>query len=247
MKTLITGGEGFIGSHVRASLKDVEVYDIKNKQDVRSKKKFTDALKNCDQVYHLAALTSAPESIKSPRHYWTVNVGGVENLLDFNGPVIFASSAAVHNPLNPYALTKCVGEELLRGRPKTKVCRFYNVFGEGDTKSVVYHFIKNALLGKDLLVYGDGSQTRSFIYVKDLVANMTFCERYEVDELGDYELQIQELAKLIIRECKSKSKIIQCPVRHGDPHTSYCYSTLKHIEYGFKEGLRRTIKHMKTL
>lgn len=250
MKILVTGGLGFIGGHLIDLIsrnKDVEVqiFDFKNeywKQSVCNEERFRDALIGVDRVYHLAALTSAPDSIKRPKKYWQVNVDGTRNLLNhFDGPLVFASSAAVHQPLNPYALTKVVGESLMVGRPKTKVCRFYNVYGEGDTKSAVYQFIKNALLGKDLIIYGDGLQTRSFIYVKDLVSHMKFTEDYKVEELCHITMTIQQLANYIVKICESKSNIIYKEKREGDPYESSHHNEIL-PDYGFFTGMENTVK-----
>jgi len=106
MKTLITGGLGFIGSHCQERFGDC-VMDIKTgtfdsiSQGTNLKRK----LKEVDQVIHLAALTSGPGSIKDPKRYWQTNVEGSRKLMEcWDGPLYFASSAAVHDPLNPYAL-----------------------------------------------------------------------------------------------------------------------------------------------
>lgn len=252
MKILVTGGLGFIGSHVvdlisRNENVEVEIFDSKEeggkwKRSIRNRERVKYALEGVDRVYHLAALTSAPDSIKYPKAFWNTNVEGTRNIVEnFDGPMIFASSAAVHEPLNPYALTKVVCEDILKGREQTKICRFYNVFGEGDNKGVVYQFIKRALLDRDIEIYGDGKQTRSLIYVKDLASNMMFCEGNVTTELADTNISIIELANYIKAMCDSKSNIVFKDKRQGDPmHSGYHAAIVP--DYGFVSGIERTIE-----
>lgn len=219
-------------------------FDIKrSKKEQLHKPSFKRLLKTVDRVIHLAAYVSAPESIQKPDTYWKNNVEGTRIVAEFEGPLFFASSAAVYDVQNPYAWSKKASENELEFRPETTIGRFFNVFGEGDEKSVVYHFITKALKNQNLTIYGSGDQTRSFIYVKDLVSQIGFSgSTYDIGYPNS--ITIRELAKFIITLCDSRSKIIYDTERPGDPFHSQSKSRIKKYPYGFMEGLRRTIDYI---
>jgi UDP-glucose 4-epimerase len=169
MRWLVTGGAGYIGAHVTAALQDaghtVTVYDNLSTGstrrlrsgttchvgDIRDARALRGALDNVDGVCHLAALKSAPESLRNPSAYWDVNVEGTATLLDCMRDadvrrMMFASSAAVYaaqdrpvietdplGPSTPYGVTKHAGEVLVREASawglRAVSLRFYNVFG----------------------------------------------------------------------------------------------------------------------
>lgn len=236
MPTLVTGSKGFIASHFIEVHEDCIGYDIKDGGRIPPKG-------NIDNVIHLGALTSAPDSIDDPKTYWEHNVEATHVLREYykDVPFFFASSAAVYKPLNPYALTKCVSEEFLKDWPYTTIARFFNVFGERDRKSAIYIFIRNALLGEDIPVFGDGNQTRDFIYVKDLVDN--FAHNGLIYDIGYGDSwTINHIVQLILKYTGSKSKIKHLEKRYGDPQrTDSANARNITAPYGFYEGLRRTI------
>lgn len=232
MKTMVTGGAGFIGSRYIAMNKDIECvsYDLaSNEGDILCDDRLS-AIRldrfivrnNIERVVHLAALTSAPDSIKYPSQYWDNNVGGLRCLLNvWKGPLIFASSAAVLEPLNPYALTKCVGENMIYDRQNTVSYRFFNVYGPGAKGGVVRDFIRAAINNQPLFIDGDGEQSREFVYVDDIVRRLDFrdAKRMTLD-LGGEESSIIELARNIIAMTHSSSEIKHIGRREGDPMES---------------------------
>ncbi len=156
------------------------------------------ASRNIDGAFHLAAITSPPQFEEDPVDGFTVNVMGTLNVLKCaseNGVprVVFASSSSTYGDLkekvsesrislshvNLYPLTKVFGELLGKyysNRNETEVVsvRYFNTYGKGEnTKSlyasVVWRFVTAALKSEDIVVYGDGTQSRDFIYVKDTV------------------------------------------------------------------------------
>ena len=211
MKYAVTGGSGFIGSHLVSYLKqkgDVVILDreypsftdianCKNNNDI------LEALEGVDCVFHLAAETSVPRSIENPLCYNYNNVDGTVNMLTLSKEAgvrrfIFSSSAAVYgdviktpicetdkaSPLSPYGLQKLIGEQYCKlyseiYNIETVSLRYFNVFGEGMPTSgsycsVIGSFIKKAKDKKPLQIYGNGNQSRDFVYVKDIVsANWT--------------------------------------------------------------------------
>lgn len=221
MKVLITGGAGFIGSHVAEHFfkNQYDVYIVDNLStgyrknipfiddnhffniDITDYKKINDMLMlhNFDIIVHLAAMVSVVETIKKPAESNSVNVDAVLNILNTCKQnknlkkFVFASSAAVYGneqtlpkssesriqPESPYAIQKYSGEQYVKVYNNlydlpTTALRFFNVYGpKQDPKSQysgVLSIIKNAY-ENDLIFnfYGDGSQTRDFIYVKDIV------------------------------------------------------------------------------
>jgi UDP-glucose 4-epimerase len=268
MTILITGGAGFIGSHLveylqgkaevrvldnlrtgkRANLEGLtaDFYEgsIADRALVRS------AMHGVDYVFHLAALVSVPESMEQPRVCVDLNVTGLLNVLEAAAEagvrrLCFSSSAAVYGdnsniplredarplPRSPYAMTKLDGEFYCQhfretGRLDTVALRFFNVFGPrqdpaGTYASAVPIFLQRALAGEPIVIYGDGHQTRDFIYVKDIVAALAFSASDPglsgVFNVGYGEHStILELAKRIIELTGSRSQIQHLPERAGD-------------------------------
>ena len=185
------------------------------KGDIRDKSAVSKAIEGVDFVIHLAAVTSVVEFEKDPVGCFDTNVNGFLNILSSahkNGvkKVLYASSAAVYTgehfsdslPLdygkqhNPYAQSKIINEMHADYFYNSKSLnstglRFFNVFGEGENEkgqyaSIAMQFLKNKENEEPLVVYGDGSQARDFIYVKD-VAKITL-ELLEKGSNGVYNV-----------------------------------------------------------
>lgn len=238
-KVIVTGGEGFIGRHLVASLKeegyDAVVVDLRlgENHDIRSVDNLKNHFEGAEYVFHMAALTSVPYSIENPEETNSTNLGGTLNVLVAAREagvkrVIFSSSAAVYgdqdllpvpenaqtNPKSPYALQKLESEMYLRLFSdiyglETVSLRYFNVYGigqdpNGPYASVIPKFIEQRKSGKPLTVVGDGTQTRDFVHVSDVVrANITALGS---DRVGKGEViniasgrsvSVNEVAKLI--------------------------------------------------
>lgn len=294
---LITGGAGFIGSHLTEELVNqgyrVLVYDdlrvgrLENlrcpyefvKGDIRDYHSLAVAMRDCRYVFHLAVLTGAAGSLKMMEEYFTVNVYGTLNVLKAAAreegveKVVFTSTAAVYGdtkeipetetmrlePRSPYAISKANGEYCCDmfwrsfGLP-TVSTRLFNVFGERqDGRSphaaAVPLFIKNTLQGLPLPIYGDGTQTRDFIYVKDVVKALILLmkEGSGIYNVGSgQEVDINALL-LIIQQCLNQYMPIRyLPERPGELRRC-CASVQKLAALGFRpdyslrDGLIRTI------
>ncbi len=239
-------------------------------------------LEKADVVINLAALVSVPESLQKPYETVEINVNGVLNILEAARKhgvkkIIHASSAAVYGdnpvqpkrvsmkpePKTPYAITKLDGEYYLRMYASehgmnTNSLRFFNVYGpRQDPKSqyaaAIPIFIHNAVNGKDITIFGDGEQTRDFVYVKDVVhagvSAIDFHGKGEVFNVATgRSITINEIAKTIIEITGSKSKIIYLDERPGDiKHSSASIDeTTKALgfkpKYNLKFGLEQTFK-----
>jgi UDP-glucose 4-epimerase len=167
--------------------------------DVGDRPKLWTLLQEVDVVYHLAARVSVPESVLYPRDYNTVNVGGTVALMEAMRDVgvrrvVLTSSGAVYgdlaeqplketvtpNPRSPYAVSKLAAEYYVRTIGglwgiQTVSLRIFNAYGPGQRlpashPPVVPHYLKQALRGGTLVAYGDGNQTRDYVFVDDVVS-----------------------------------------------------------------------------
>ena len=234
-KVAVTGGLGFIGSHLVSKLNehnDVVIVDnqtsgnIKNIEGLDFTKIDTDfsditkaklemIFEDVDYVFHMAAMTSVPQSVNDPLRSNEVNITGTLKVLEAAKrcevkKLILSSSSAVYgetetvpisekipiNPLSPYAVTKATGELYCRVYSEiynfsTISLRYFNVFGpKQDPKSqyaaVIPIFIDKLLNNESPVIYGDGEQTRDFVSVKQVVeANLLAAES---NETGSYNI-----------------------------------------------------------
>ena len=268
MRILITGGSGFIGSHLAQHFQGVaEVVILDNLRtgyrhnlegiphtfnegSVTDRNAVDRAMQGVDLVFHLAAMISVPESMAKPSECVDINVRGLLNVLESAAiagakKLVLASSAAIYGdnptvpkietmlpePKSPYAITKLDGEyylEMFRreGRIDTCSLRFFNVFGprqdpKGAYAAAVPIFIEKALSGQPITIFGDGGQTRDFIYVKDIVSAMAFvaenAQANGVHNVGCGETtRILDLAESIVSLTGSPSHIGFAQERAGD-------------------------------
>jgi UDP-glucose 4-epimerase len=234
-KIAVTGGFGFIGSHLISRLNennDVVIVDdqssgnIKNIEHLDFSSIDTDfgditkvnlerIFEGVDYIFHMAAVTSVPQSVKDPLRSNEVNITGTLKVLEAARlcevkKLIFSSSSAIYgeteilpiseknplNPLSPYAVSKATGELYCNVYSETYnlptiSLRYFNVFGpRQDPKSqyaaVIPIFIDNLLKNKSPVIYGDGEQTRDFVSVKQVVdANILAAQSKET---GSYNI-----------------------------------------------------------
>jgi UDP-glucose 4-epimerase len=304
MKVLVTGGAGFIGSHIvehfsgKAEVRvldnlrtgyreNIEQFDVEfiegSITDIDIVKK---AVKDVDYIFHLAAMISVPESMEKPEECVTINTQGTLNILRQAADagvkkLCLSSSAAIYGdnpkvpklesmlpePKSPYAVTKLDGEYYCRifndqGWLNTACLRYFNVFGPRQDPGSQYAaaipiFIYKALRGEPVTIFGDGEQTRDFIYVKDIAAgNVYLAEHPELDGIYNTaygkSITINQLAKKIIELTGSKSEIRYAPVRPGDvKHSRADISKLTDTGFEpsgeFNKGLQQTIEFFKTV
>ena len=304
-KVVVSGGAGFIGSHVAQHYgsKGYKVVVIDNlrsgkianlevinnlqfiNQSITNIEEVFKAVEGADYIFNFAALVSVPESIEKPYECVDINVNGILNLLEAAKAhkvkkVIHISSAAVYGddpelpkrvtmkpaPKTPYSITKLDGEYYCNMYSeqfgvKTTTLRFFNVFGERqDPKSqyaaAVPIFIEKALKNEDITIYGDGLQTRDFIYVKDIVQACSLAAESPLptglfNVAYGKTITILEIAELIIKLTNSQSKINFAPERSGDIKHSYAYvkETFDILKFNpnwdLIKGLEATINYFK--
>jgi UDP-glucose 4-epimerase len=217
MQILVTGGAGFLGRALVERLINlghgVRVIDDLSaggdparlpaeasfsRGDVNDLPRLWTLLQGVECVYHLAARVSVPESMRYPREYNAVNVGGTVSVLEAMRDVgvrrlVFVSSGAIYggqtqqplgetlspNPLSPYAVSKLAAERYVRTIGQlwgfeTVCLRVFNAYGPGQQlpathPPVIPYFFHQTLGGGSLVIHGSGKQTRDFVYIDDVI------------------------------------------------------------------------------
>lgn len=299
-RVLITGGAGFIGSHIVDRLSpdnDVTVLDnlfcgkmdnLKNSLDrikfingdIRDKELVKDAVGLADYIFHLAAHNGIIRSLEAPELNMDVNIGGMLNLLEVCRNLkikrlVYSSSAAIygqakytpvdedhpHNPESPYAVSKLAAEKYafafhkVYGVPAVAL-RYFNIYGpRHDTSeyaNVISTFLTRTMSGDPLTVYGDGEQTRDFVFVQDIVtANIQAACSPEAPGQA-FNIATGEAASVndviqIIRDVSgSRSRVDYVPPRAGEIKHSLARIDKAKGLLGYRpqtslaEGIRRT-------
>ena len=275
---LVTGGAGFIGSHLVDSLlrdgMNVAVidnfdpfYDKKVKQknvqshansdhyslveaDIRNQDEVNSVFEKFrpNIVVHLAAKAGVRPSVQNPLEYADVNVTGTAHILDAAvkykvNKVIFASSSSVYGlnekvpfseedpvlqPASPYGATKVAGEALCNsysncyGLPIVAL-RFFTVYGPRQRPDLAIHkFVKKILHGEPIPLYGDGSTSRDYTFVSDIVDGIRKAMDYEADDFNVFNLgndrptRLIDLVHTIEDVLGKKAQIEWLPVQTGD-------------------------------
>jgi len=251
--------------------------------DVSDRPKLWTLLQDVDVVYHLAARVSVPESVLYPRDYNNVNVGGTVALMEAMRDVgvrrvILASSGAVYgdlgdqtltesitpNPRSPYAVSKLAAEFYVRTIGglwgiETVSLRIFNAYGPGQHlpashPPVVPHYLKQALRGGTLVAHGDGSQTRDYVYVDDVVSALVAAATAPninglVINVGSgAETSVKDLIKQVLDVTGSNAEVIYNAQTSGGVSRMRADLTLANQKLNYRpsislvEGLRLTLK-----
>jgi len=306
MRTLVTGGAGFIGSHISERLlregHAVRIYDNFSsgkrvnlatipsaevvEADVRDYATLEKACDGVDVVFHEAAIVSVPYSVAHPDESHDVNIGGTLNVLRAAKArgvkrVVFACSAAVYGdnpevpkkesmapePISPYGIEKITGEYYMQVWAKlygveAVSLRYFNVFGPRQDPTSPYSgvisiFVNRVLAGQPVTIFGDGKQTRDFVYVENVVdANIRAATRASVSGRAynvacGAQITLNELLAIIAKIAGKEVKPTYAAPRDGDIRESIAEIARARAELGYEpkvgveEGLRRLIASVK--
>jgi nucleoside-diphosphate-sugar epimerase len=304
MKVLVTGGGGFIGSHIvdmalnsgyevnildnfstgrRQNIEhvksDVNLYE----GDLRSYHTVHEAVRGCDVIFHLGALPSVPRSVRDPITSNQVNVDGTLNVLNAAKDcgvrkIIQASSSSVYGanpalpkvetmlpqPKSPYAVSKLTMEHYasvfhqLYGLEVVSL-RYFNVFGprqdpNSQYSAVIPKFIDAIKAGREILIHGDGKQSRDFTFVENVVhANFLAAGSSngggQVYNVGlNNQVSLNQMLALLFEMCGRDTKVIYTEERIGDVKHSRADNTKIIEDFGFtpqvsfEDGLRKTVQ-----
>ena len=301
-RVLVTGGAGFIGSHLVdrlgsrnevAVIDDLSAGSLRNlagaprtihvkRASVLQGEALASATRHQDVVYHLAAKTSVPESVAKPQAYWASNVEGTVNVLHAAADagvrrVVFVSSAAVYGPspespktesmrlapASPYAMTKMVGEfacEEIRAMKgiETVVLRIFNGYGPRQNPAAPYSgvmakFTAAVAANKPIEIFGDGEQTRDFLFVEDIAEALELAGDKPVDgqviNLGSgVATSVNEVARHLSELAGASIRATRKADRPGDLRDSKADVTKAREMLGFtartsvRDGLARTLE-----
>lgn len=305
-RVLVTGGAGFLGSHLCERLlqdgNDVICVDnlyTGSKDNIRHlmanpyfefiRHDVTEPLYvEVDQIYNLACPASPVHYQSNPVKTTKTSVYGALNMLGlakrvgarilqastsevYGDPEIHPQPESYRGCVNPIGIRSCydegkrVAETLFfdyhrMHNLEIKVMRIFNTYGPRMNPSdgrVVSNFIVQALRGEDITIYGDGSQTRSFCYVDDLIEGMVRLMASPADFTGPCnlgnpgEFTIRQLAEKIIEYTASSSKLVYCPLPSDDPLQRKPVIELakKYLDWephiALDEGLKKTIEYFK--
>ena len=251
--------------------------------DVSDRPKLWTLLQEVDVVYHLAARVSVPESVLYPRDYNSVNVGGTVALMEAMRDVgvrrvVLTSSGAVYgdladqplrevttpNPRSPYAVSKLAAEYYVRTIGglwgiETLSLRIFNAYGPGQHMPashppVVPHYLKQAQRGGTLIAHGDGTQTRDYVYVDDVVSALVAAATAPninglVINVGSgTETSIRDLIRQVLQVTSSNPEVIYNAKTSGGVSRMRADLTLAQDKLGYTpsikldQGLRLTLK-----
>ena len=304
-RTLVTGGAGFLGSHlceyflkkghevicmdnlITGSKDNISCIKNKNFQFIEHNvSEFINLEGELDYIMHFASPASPIDYLELPIQTLKVGALGTHNVLGLakakSATFLLASTSEVYgdplvhpqpetywgnvNPIGPrgvYDEAKRFAEAITMAYHRThgintKIVRIFNTYGPrmrvNDGRAIP-NFLKQAIMGKDLTVYGDGSQTRSFCFVSDLVEGLYRLlmseQNYPINIGNPNEMTIKEMAGKIIQATNSKSKIVQVPLPEDDPKIRQPNITLarKYLNWEpvvtLDQGLQSTLEYFK--
>lgn len=308
-KFMITGGAGFLGSHMTDLLiangawvigiddfsngKISNIAHLKNnknfkfyKKDVNEFKQISSVFKKerPDYVMHYAAMVGVKKTSEKPLEVFK-DIEGIKNIAELSRKygvkkILFTSSSEVYgepvklpiaeddtfNGKWPYSLVKILGEQYFQAYHETHnipvtIVRFFNAYGPrqdfGDSGFVASVFLKNALAGEPLIIFGDGRQTRDFVYVEDNVRltlraflnnkvngrpmNIGSGKSIQIIDLANEIKKIKPGIKVIYKPFRQKGEI-----KYRTPDVSFMKKNLRdEPRVSIKEGLAKTLEYLK--
>ena len=250
--------------------------------DVNDRPKLWSLLQEVDCVYHLAARVIVPESVLYPREYNQVNVGGTVTLMEAMRDVgvrrvVFISSGTIYgnqktqpvrescrpNPRSPYAVSKLSAEYYVRSIGdlwgiETVCLRVFNAYGPGQrlpptNAPVIPYCIRQAIDHGTIVIHGDGTQTRDYVYIDDVVdamaasATIPDIKRLIINVGSGKETSVKDVIKQVLDITQAKPEIVTNKTHDSGPSRMRADLGLAEKKLGYKpkvslvEGLTRTI------
>jgi dTDP-glucose 4,6-dehydratase len=296
-KVLVTGADGFMGSHLTerlvhagaqvsvlvrgSSVSGTYKYELKNISHLRkdlhkilavniSSKDSVDLVKKLksDVIFHLAADAYVPYSFDHPHEVMATNLHGTLHMMEaamkINNleRIVCTSSSEIYgtaqtpsiseshalNPTSPYAASKVAADRFAYSYFTTyklpvSIIRPFNTYGPRHTYDVIPKFIDLAVNNKPLTIYGEGKQSRDFTYVDDMVNAFLIMGEHKkaIGEAVNFgtgkDISINETAKIIIRQSKSKSEITHIKQRLAEVHKLRCNPAKAFKLFGWKANV----------
>ncbi|MEM2511079.1 MAG: GDP-mannose 4,6-dehydratase [Candidatus Methanomethylicia archaeon] len=286
MRILVTGDTGFIGSHMSEFLlnkgMDVIGYSRRKGFNILNLEQLCSVAKDCDLIYHFAAEAKPGESVLKPAYTIDVNIKGSINVLEvcrkYNTSMVYPSSCEIYGdstkpitedfplyPPNPYAASKAAIDRLCYTYYKcynvdVKIVRLFNPYGpRQQLNKIIPTFYFQAVQNKPLTVYGDGSNTRDYVYIDDIIMGLWLARKLppgDVVNLATGKATTNlEVAKLILELTNSKSNIIFVDYPKAFGGIKYqvgSYEKAKRLlgwepRVSLREGITRTINWLESL
>lgn len=270
-KALVTGGKGFIGSHMVEQLKArgymVRTYDIVDGQDIRNYAMLEEMAKDVDVIFNLAGVLGTHELIEGDiAEAFEIIVGGAINCLEvakkYDIPMVEIGKPNIW--LNVYSITKQSAEDLTlmyhkEFDVKALVVKWFNAYGErqhyGSPQKLAPTSIVRALRNEPIPIFGNGKQTLDNIYAID--ASNACIDLYEAGAWGEAvevgsgeDITVNDFVDLVIKLTNSDSKKEYLPMRRGEDSHTIVRADITRLQeltnfefkYSLEEGLKRTIK-----
>jgi len=284
LNVLLTGDTGFIGTNMKSLLQqeNVEILGFSRKKgyDIFNKDQLRGEAKKCDLVYHFAAEARPAESVLDPVHTIDVNLKGSLNVLEacreLGIPLVYPSSCEVYgdsrllitedfpfNPTNPYAASKAAVDRFCYTYHKcygldVKIVRLFNPYGpHQQLNKIMPTFYFQAIKNKPITVFGDGSDIRDYVYVKDIVKGLWLARNLPAGEVVNLatgrattNLEVAKLVKELTGS-RSETRFVDYPKAFGGIKAQVgSYEKAKRLmgweaETPLEKGLKETIDWLK--
>lgn len=283
---LVTGGKGFLGRLLVNKLEEkgykVQTFDIVDGQDITNYKQVEDYIEKNDIVIHLAAVSDLNYAREHPKETMDINILGTINVVEacrkFNKNLIFASTCCVYGnqdvhpvdentcpkPTEIYAHSKLAGEQIILGYAKHfglqyLILRLATFYGPEMRPALApYIFLSKVMKGEPIEIHGDGTQTRTFTYVDDIIEGIVKAIESNIwNEIinitTEEETSVLQLAQLAMKIVGKEVPLKFVEDRPGQIRKEQILARKAKELFGweakvsFEEGLKRTYEWMKTL
>ena len=270
MKILVTGDSGFVGTHLARKLlelnHEVKGFSADRGEDIRDYPNLEKAIKKMDAVIHLGAQTDVRKSFEDPKLDYEVNYEGTRNVVKVckktGAKLIFTSSAAIYGnsleiptkegspklPVSFYGLHKLLAEKECE-RINAFIIRPFNIYGPNG-HGVVNKFIELIKSGNEVTLFNDGTHTRDYIYVDDVISSLILGLKAKPGTFNiasGRETSLNQVIKIISKELGKPPKIKYSILKEGDATRSIADISRAKKELGWLPKTRLEVGIKKTI